>query len=198
MVDALEQHRKNSEEMELAGMIWWLILWHASDEGKLEIPSEQQWLSCELVAVLFEMLTGVELWFSWRHNIAGSECQHEWNEWPDELNEMLRMIKEGDGSVYGNMPILLKRFVRYEFNSQHDEKDFVSELKLFHEDHTPRPIGRSRFVPCSEIYTQAVGGLLRFTSAHHSDVCEWCRKIGMLMRKYIERDVAYIKAHYSW
>lgn len=198
-MDALEKHIKNCKDMKLAGMVWWLILWFASDEGKLEIPSEQEWLTCELVAALIEESRGEKFHYSWRHDFDGSERDHPWNEWPEKLNAMAKMMPNRRGkSAEKNLRVLLKRFVAYQFQSAHDEKWYDSELKHFHANTTPTTAGSSRFVPYREMAQKSILFLGTQGTDVYTGAMKWCEKIGTLMRPYIERDVAFIKSHYYW
>lgn len=204
MMDALEQHRKNCEEMKLAAMVWWLILWYASDEGTTKIPTQHEWLTSELVSTVFEELTGGRIWYSWQHNEDGEEQSHPWNEWPIWFNEeMVRCERyhrnKFDGfDTESRMRKLLKRFVYQLFQYDRSDKWYTSELVLFHENHKPFPSGRSQFKPHREMYEKAKSELFKQLPLRYEEVCEWCRKIGTLMRPYIERDIVYIKKHYSW
>lgn len=204
MDDALDEYHKECGEMRLAAMIWWLILWYTSDEGRLEIPSEQQWLTCELVAALIEEVEGKKFYYSWRHDRTNKEQAQEWDEWPSYVNGQLDKCRAvnpnafGATAIEGRLRDLIKRFARYKVERVHSEKDWMSELRIFHEQIAAKLCRRSTCIPDREMHTKAVGELLRYTSAHHAEVCGWCREIGKIMRPYIERDVAFIKKHYAW
>ena len=164
--------------MRLAAMVWWLILWYASDEGELEIPSEHEWLTCELIATLVEEATEEKFWYSWRHNGSGREHHHQWNEWPNVLNgEMDRCDKyhrtRFDGwNLESRFRKWLKRFVWQSFQSDSGEKGYVSELKLFHIHNTPTSFGYSRFKPHREMYDKASSELFEYSFVGHAEVYE--------------------------
>lgn len=206
--NVLEEYRRECEEMRLAGMIWWLVLWYASDEGRLEIPSEQQWLACELVATLIEEVEDRKFYYSWRHDRTNREQVQEWDEWPSYVNAQLDKCRTrnpnafSDASVEGQMRDLLKRFVQYKFSSDHDEKDWMSELKIFHEQAMANSCRQSKIVPRRELYDKADKHLCSIKGQRSKEfwcaLPSWCREIGVIMRPYIERDLAYIRKHYSW
>ena len=208
MSDILEQHRKKYEEMRLAAMIWWLILWYASNEGELEIPSEHEWLICELAATLIEEATAKQFWYSWQHDDANHECTQEWDVWPDRLNTELDRCAQYNPMKFDGWDFdsrlrkYLKQFVQQTFQCAHSEKWFISRLRWFHEEYSTTQVtinrARARFTPHYEMYRRAIDELPRHTFEQYEDACEWCRRLGIIMRKYIERDIAYIKAHYSW
>ena len=203
MTNALERYKKECEEMKLAAMVWRLILWHACDEGRFEIPTEQEWLSSELVAAIGEDVTGTKIFFSGRHDWSGQEYNQDFG-WQDRLNDILESCEEVfhnkfDGSTpEGILRALLKRFVHYTFHSDHDEKGYTSELKLLIENDPAIARGRSLFIPHREMAMKSI----RFLGEQGVDVyagaMEWCSRIGLLMQPYIARDVAYIEKHYSW
>jgi hypothetical protein len=205
MSDALEQHRMNCEEMKLAGMIWWLILWHASCEGKLEIPLRQNWLSSELASAIIDDASRMKCFFLWEHDGEGNECVQDFGE-ESQLNDAMDECEKNhpyafNGStIESEMRALLKRFVHYEFQSAQNEKDWISELRLFHENNTPRTMRQIVFTPNREMYERADMYLHTVQPSFEwwAIVSEWYRKIARLMYPYIERDVAYIKSHYSW
>lgn len=213
MSDILERHRKECEDMKLAAMIWWLILWYASEEGKIEIPSEQEWLVCELVASLIEEATGEKFWYSWRYDEFERECDHQWNEWPERINiEINRCARHQHAKFNGSDPKsivrgLLKRFVQQRFAYERSEKWYDSDLKVFHENATPTTYGRSTFKPHREMHNSALAFVSIYGMRLGLDrvepivelITDWLARVGIcIMRPYIERDVAYIKKHYSW
>ncbi|KKR12075.1 MAG: hypothetical protein UT41_C0003G0002 [Candidatus Wolfebacteria bacterium GW2011_GWC2_39_22] len=203
MIDLEKEMHKQREEMRLAARVWWLILWHASKEGTKEIPTQYEWLSSELVAALFEELTERKFWYSWQHSETGKEESHAWNVWPLRLNTELEQCeryhqrKFDGGDIESKLRKVLKWFVWQNFQFERSDKSYDSELNLFHTNNTPFPSGNSRFKPCRDMYEKAVSDVLLYTSANHTEVCEWCRKIALLMQPYIDRDMAYIRKHRS-
>lgn len=209
MSDVLERYRKECEEMQLAAMIWWLIIWYASDEGNPEVPSEQEWLSCELVATIAEEMTGEKFQYSWRHDEFGRERHQQWDVWPEYLNRVMERFPQypqyhpGATASKCKALDLLKRFVKYQFAFERDEKWYASELRTFHRGNTPTTFGCSRFVPHREMHNRALWYLTEHMAELGFDrielVTDWLSRIGMqIMRPYVERDIAYIKKHYSW
>lgn len=203
MKNVMERHRKRCEEMQFAGMIWWLILWYATDEGRREVPAEHQWLSCELAAALIESSTKEQVRYSWRYDHAGNVCLHQWDVWPKEMNRLLQSAPMRKGSTAEKrLQLLMRRFVTQWFVHGHGEKDYSSELTWFHESNTPRQITRARFIPSKEMYDKADACMCeskgRYTAQFWCVLPGWIRDIATLMRPHIERDVAYIKQHYSW
>ncbi len=209
MSGALERHLRECNEMRLAGMIWWLILWYASDGGEVYIPSEQGWLSCELGATIVEEVTGEKQWYSWRHDEFDRECHHDWREWPEMVNAKLENCERHNHSAFdGSKPKsmvlgLLKRFVRYRLEYGRSDMWYGSDLKVFHEHTTPIISGRSTFRPHREMYNRAMaylrdhGSILGFDQVEL--LTDWIGRLGMMvMRPYVDRDVAYIKKNYQW
>ncbi len=201
-MDAIDLHKKECEEMKLAAMLWWLMIWHASGQGRaFRLPRESQWLSSELVAALQGDVTGDVYLYSWRHDASGDEHPHDWRDWPKDLNDDLDELERKfphmfRSTIEGELRALMKRFVRYEF----DGPDSDSELNRFHMNCTELSSGRSTFAPQREIFEQADTYLHRTQPSFEwwGIASEWCRTIGALMRPSIERDVVYIKKHYSW
>lgn len=208
MSEELERQKKECEEMSLAAMVWWMMLWYASDEGKIELPSEQEWLSSELVATIIEEVTEEKFRYSWRHSEAGRVKIQQWNAWPEYLNRAVeRKPRKLPYSFEPDHPKcrvldLLRRFVKYHFVHADDKKWYGSALRSFHEENTPVTQGCSRFLPSREMYFRA----MEYVSECIADLgfdrmeslTDWLRGIGIqIMRPCIRRDTTYIRAHKS-
>jgi hypothetical protein len=204
MVGILDDCKKKDAEMRLAAKIWWLILWYASDEGRLEVPSEQEWLTWELAASIIDEVSGEKFRYSWGYDADRHPRSQSWNEWPETLNdEMVECerhyyISFDKKTHEGRLRDLMRRFVWQDGKREGTETRYDSELKLFHEQSVRSVRRRPRFKPCGEMYVDAMGELFRLVPDHHAEVSEWCRKIAKIMRPHVERDVAFIKKHYSW
>lgn len=194
MEEEVEQYRERSEDMKLAAMLWWQILWHASGGGINRIPSEHGWLSCELIAAIVKMTTGKQWWVSPRHNEAGERTHyfrawhyHQWQPLDDQAS-----FKEF--GRWARVLELLSEFVRYDRNGD-------SQLKRFHENNALHNIGCSTFIPHQEIlrlskqYIENESGLSLWDQIAYGKACE---KLGECMQPFIERDIAHIRNNYSW
>jgi len=198
MVDQLAEVREQNKNMQLAAMLWWQIIWYASDEGRNEIPSQQEWLSCELVATIIETVTGTPVWFSWRHNEAGKEAPQQ-RGWQHRLNQALGECAVSEVSIHWKRPLeLLMRFVQYE---PYGGGEYSSTLEAFHENNALHNTNRCTFIPHQETYRRAQqylsqgSGLSELECFHAQAIC---KNLAICMRPYINRDLAYIKKNYSW
>lgn len=208
MNDPLRQRTQEWEEKRLAAMIWWLMLWYASDAGKLELPSEQEWLSCELVATIAEETTGEKFRYSWKHNESGRVKMQQWNAWPEYLNRVMESSSRClPYSLEPDHPRclvmnLLKRFAKYRFVHEHNEKRYESNLSLFHKESALVMKECSRFKPGREMYHEAIEYVdeqQKYCGFDRGELLLWLSKMSLLiMRPCINRDIQFIRAHYDW
>ncbi len=183
------------DEVQQVVMVWWLMMWFASDEGEQKIPTQQEWLSCELAAALHEAATGEKFLFSWRHDEQGRE--HCWREceWTHRLNHAM----ETCGTLH-TIVGLLKTFIRYESQLDHDESWHTSLLKDMYEGSAIYSATTSTFVPSRRMYEDARRHLEchAINGISHENLLRLCALYGQRMRPYVMRDLAYIKQHYFW
>lgn len=195
MEEDVEQRKKHDEDMRLAAMLWWQILWHASGGGRNKIPSQHKWLSFELVAAIVKMTKGKQWWASPRHNASGVEV-HQVRAWQNllgaEVFDDQDLFKE-----FGRWARVLELsvdFVRYDYGEN-------SLLKWFHETNALHNPGCSTFIPHQEIfriskqYIENESGLSTWDQIAYGKACE---TLGECMQPFIERDIAYIRKNYSW
>ncbi|OGM94079.1 hypothetical protein A2524_04125 [Candidatus Wolfebacteria bacterium RIFOXYD12_FULL_48_21] len=198
MADQSAEVSEQDKDMQLAAMLWWQIIWYASHEGRSEIPSQQEWLSCELAAAIIDEISRKPHWVSWRHNEKNMEIARS-RGWQTRLTQALDACVLSDlGSNWIKPFKLLIQFVRYEPG---DGGEYDSALRMFHEENVLRNPGHSTFIPHQETYRRAryhidnESGLSPLERFHVTTACE---VIGGCMRLYIERDLAYIKRNYTW
>lgn len=198
MENRLAYIRKQDKEMQLAAMLWWQIIWYASDEGKREIPSQQEWLSCELVATIVETITGTPVWFSWNHNEKGKEVPQQ-RGWQHRLNQALGACPVSEVSLHWKMPLeLLMRFVQYE---PYGDGEYSSMLEAFHETNAMHNTSRSTFIPHQATFQKTqdyFGDKSDFSVWERMTLQRICAELGGRMKPYIDRDIAYVKKNYLW
>lgn len=194
MGSGIEQHQKQDKNMKLAAMLWWQILWYASDKGRKKIPSEQEWLSSELVAAMVKATTGKQWWVSSRHDESGTVVLFVhgwWSQFGQVLDDYVLPKKFGR---WTRVFRLLTEFVRCDRSGD-------SHLKLFHENNALHNPGCSTFIPhqetfrISEQYIKNASGLNGWDQIVYGKAC---KMLGEHMQPYIERDLAYIKKNYLW
>ena len=195
MAISIDQHKKDCDkDMTLAAMLWWQTLRYASDGGKNRIPSEQDWLSSELVAAIVKMTTGKQWWVSARHDEEGvvGLCRRGWQNSLNQALEDRAQFKEF--GRWERALVMLADFVQY-------DRDENSNLRWFHENNALHNPGCSTFIPHQEIfrvskqYIDNDSGLSVWDQCAYGKICE---KLGEYMQPFIARDIAYIKKNYSW
>lgn len=192
----IEQQKERAEEMRLAAMLWWQTIWYASEEGTKGIPSQQGWLSCELIAAIVKMTTGKQWWVSPCHDESGRI--HLWNQgwqWWNLFNQALEdRTPFGEFGRWTRALEALADFVRY-------DRDGNSSLEWFHKNNALHNPGCSIFIPHQEAYRVSKRYLETSSGLGVWDQCAYdkvCKLLGEHMQPVIARDIAYIKKNYSW
>lgn len=194
MGNGIKQYQNHDEDMRLAAMLWWQILWYASDKGRKKIPSEHDWLSSELVAAMVKATTGKQWWVSSRHDESGAIvlCVHGW--WSQLGQALDNNVLPKKFGRWTRVFRLLAEFVRYDRSGN-------SQLELFHKNNVLHNTGCSTFIPhqetfrISEQHIKNASGLNGWNQIVYGKACEM---LGEFMQPYIERDLAYIKKNYLW
>ncbi len=163
-----------------------VILCLASDYGKNAIPNISDVLYCDFVNALLEYATGKEKPLGLRHDFFRKRWEIKSNKL---LEENAEKISEKLTPEIGNaLMIGLKQHWR----SSHGESWYLSFLDTWIRCwDRPSTSTFSLTVPFVEKRKKIMAG---FDSA----LMRKCEEIAILLKKYMEEDAVYIRAHYHW
>jgi len=193
----IDDPSKGLKKADFQGRILKVLVYFASDMGRIKLPTIEQFVLSEVVAATIEYLTGDEYLFTYRRTQDGKELPGVADGWEWRTNEaMVQALEQFGSKLNPSLREAIKELTHLEFYS-----DGIMTKGYLNMIYTTfkHAICHSWLISTFSLSVEFIEEVRRSViPSLNPETLRHCQTIAEIMKGYVERDVDLIKRRYHW